>query len=94
MEADIFISGDFSEPGSPLLAGTREDSLRPTVACVAASSNPRLAALKQLGGSYQRAVVINHSFDGDRGWIVSRKSYRRIARPDATSDESSGAEQP
>jgi hypothetical protein len=38
MEADIFISGDFSEPGSPLLAGTREDSLRPTVACVAASA--------------------------------------------------------
>jgi hypothetical protein len=94
MVAKIFISGDFSEPGSPLLAGSREDSLRPTVACVADSTNPRLSALKQLGGSCQRAVVINHSFDGDRGWVVSRKSYRRIARPGAAGDEPSGPEQP
>lgn len=87
MDAGIFISGDFSEPGSPLLAGATEDTLRPTVACVAAAANPRLAAVKELGGNYRRAVVIDHSFDSDRGWITSRKSYRRIARPDAAGDE-------
>ena len=86
MEAGIFISGDFSDPGSPLLAGASEDALRPTVACVTDAANPRLAALKELGGNYREAVVINHSFDSDRGWITSRKSYRRVARPNASGE--------
>lgn len=84
MDLGIFISGDFSEPGSPLLAGASEETLRPTIAIVATAANPRLAALKELGGSYQRAVVIDHTFDTDKGWTTSRQSYRRIPKPDAT----------
>jgi hypothetical protein len=80
MTAIIIISGDFSEPGSPLLAGPSEDALRPTVACVAAVANPRLAALKELGANHKRALVINHSFDQEQGWVTSRKTYRRIAQ--------------
>jgi len=86
MVAGIVISGDFSEPGSPLLAGTSEQTLRPTVACVVAAGNPRLAALRQLGGNYRQALIIDHSFDGDHGWVTSRKTFRRVARPAAPGD--------
>lgn len=90
MNPGIVISGDFSSPGSPLLAGPSEASLRPTVACVAVAANPRLAAVKELGRSYHRALVIDHCFDNDRGWITSRKSFRRIRKSDGPLDDASG----
>lgn len=80
MSPQLVISGDFSSPGSPLLAGPTEEGLQPTAACVATGAQPELAALKQLGGSHREAVVIDHSFDGERGWITSRKTFRRVAK--------------
>jgi hypothetical protein len=86
MQSSIVISGDFSSPGSPLLAGPNEEGLRPTTACVAIGDEPQLAALKQLGSGHRRAVVINHSFDGERGWLTSRKTFRRVNKDDAAGD--------
>lgn len=75
----IFISADFSEPGSPVLAGPAENRLRPTTVCVAQES-PQLSAIKALCGEHVRAVLLDQSFDRERGWISTRKSYRRVAR--------------
>ena len=77
MDREIVISGDFSEPGSPLLAGPSEEQLRPTQSCVS-PANAKFAALKELGSECSRALVIDHCFDSDRGWVISRKVYRRI----------------
>lgn len=88
MTTGIVISGDFSAPGSPLLAGPSEEGLRPTAACVATGVTPQLTALKELGGDHRKAVVINHSFDGEQGWVTSRKTFRRMSRSKGDMDRS------
>jgi hypothetical protein len=80
MLTGIVISGDFSVPGSPLLAGPTEDGLRPTAACVSKGAAPQLAAVKELGTGHRSAVVIDHSFDGEQGWVTSRKTFRRVSK--------------
>ena len=80
MQPGIVISGDFSAPGSPLLVGPTEESLRPTVACVAAGDGPQLAALKELGCGHRTALIIDHSFNAEEGWVTSRKTFRRVAK--------------
>jgi hypothetical protein len=86
MSSDIVISGDFSAPGSPLLAGPSEEGLRPTAALVASCDEPQIAALKQLGSGHRQALVIDHSFDGEQGWITSRRTFRRIPKGQAAID--------
>ena len=88
MSTGIVISGDFSAPGSPLLAGPSEAGLRPTAACVSTGVDPQRAALKALGGRHHVAVLIDHSFDGERGWVTSRKTFRRVPKHDAAGDRS------
>jgi hypothetical protein len=80
MQPGIVISGDFSAPGSPILVGPTEESLRPTVTCVAAGTDAQLAAVKELGSGHRTALVIDHSFDSKQGWITSRKTFRRVAK--------------
>jgi hypothetical protein len=80
MQPGIVISGDFSAPGSPILVGPTEESLRPTAACVAIGEGARLAAVKELGCGHRTALVIDHSFDSEEGWVTSRKTFRRVAK--------------
>jgi len=86
MQPGIVISGDFSAPGSPILVGPTEESLRPTAACVAAGIGARLAALKELGNGHRTALVIDHSFDVGQGWVTSRKTFRRVAKDAGEAD--------
>jgi hypothetical protein len=80
MQPGIVISGDFSAPGSPILVGPTEESLRPTATCVAAGTGAQLAAVKELGSGHRTALVIDHSFDVEHGWVTSRKTFRRVAK--------------
>ena len=81
MTGGIVISADFSEPGGPILAGPAESELQATKVRVAQSRNARLAAVKSLGRGFDRAVVLDQSFDRDRGWITRRSKFmRRRAR--------------
>lgn len=80
MQPGIVISGDFSAPGSPLLVGPTEATLRPTAACVAAGKGPQFVALKECASGHRTALILDHSFDADEGWVTSRKTFRRIAK--------------
>jgi hypothetical protein len=77
MQKEIVISADFSDPGSPILAGPTELNLQATKIRVQASENARLAAVKELGQKCRDALVIDHHFDGDNGWITTRTKFRR-----------------
>lgn len=77
MDYGIVISADFSEPGSPILAGPTEDGLLATLSRVAGGRNAQLAAVKELAVSHRCALVINHSFDDESGWTTTRKSFQR-----------------
>lgn len=75
----IVISADFSEPGGPILAGPSEDTLRPTPMQVGAGPGARLAAVKQLGRGYKKALVIDHHFDDGKGWSTRRSKFKRTS---------------
>jgi len=75
----IVISADFSEPGSPILAGPTEDQLIPTKLRVAEGLKARQAALKELGSGHARALVIDHHFDNDKGWQTRRATFKRAS---------------
>jgi hypothetical protein len=81
MPKGIVISADFSDPGSPILAGPTEKELNATTQRVAAGPNPRLRAVSLLGTGFSRALVIDHRFDAEEGWTTSRQNFRRKARP-------------
>jgi hypothetical protein len=84
MANEIVISADFSDPGSPILAGPSELNLQATKHRVQASENARLAAVKELGQKCRNALVIDHHFDGDHGWTTTRTKFRRAAAGSGT----------
>lgn len=79
----LVISADFSDPTGVILAGISEKSLAATDLRVADADNSPLTAVKLLGTKYRRALVIDHRFDNDAGWIAHRRNFRRSPTKDA-----------
>ena len=73
----LIISSDFSDPSAALLAGPSEDELAGTSFRVSDASSP-LAAVKKLGGDFERALVIDHYFDLEEGWTTRRHAFHRV----------------
>lgn len=70
------------------MVGPTEESLRPTAACVATGDGAQLTALKEFGSGHRTALVIDHSFDAQQGWVTSRKAFRRVAKGAPEADRS------
>jgi len=79
MVADIVISANFSDTTSRILAGTSEDTLEATSLCVSDVRNLPMNAVKALGAKCKTALVISRENDMRKGWICTRKFFRRVS---------------
>jgi len=80
MVADIFISANFSDSKSRILAGPSEESLKETSLVVADVRSQPINAVKALGSKSKTAVVICRVKDDFKGWCCTRKHFRRVSR--------------
>lgn len=76
----IVISADFSDPTGLILAGKSEESLRATPLRVSDAESSPLTAVRMLGAKCRRALVIDHRFDMEAGWISHRRNFRRTTK--------------
>jgi hypothetical protein len=84
MVAQIFISANFSDAKSRILAGLSEESLEETSLVVADVGSQPINAVKALGRKSQTAVVICRVRDDRKGWSCTRKSFQRVPKNEAT----------
>jgi hypothetical protein len=80
MVADIFISANFSDSNSRILAGPSEESLEETSLVVSDVRSQPINAVKALGSKSKTAVVICRVKDDQKGWCCTRKHFRRVEK--------------
>lgn len=79
MVADIVISANFSDSASKILAGASEDSLQETSLIVSDVRNSPINAVKALAQKSKTALVICRVKDSHKGWLCTRKLFRRVS---------------
>ena len=80
MTADIVISANFSDGSSRILAGPTEENLQETPLVVSDVRELPLNAVKALARKCQTALVLIRVKDSHKGWLCTRKLFRRIKR--------------
>ena len=80
MTADIVISANFSDASSRILAGPTEENLQETPLIVSDVRDLPINAVKALARKCQTALVIIRMKDTRKGWLCTRKLFRRVKR--------------